>query len=241
MSEQVSGSNRYSPVFAYQKQLTMIDFRGHLSALFFTSGCNFRCGFCHNAELMASKQNGFSWERLERLCINFKDNWADAITITGGEPMLQKALPELIEFFRNYSFAIKVDTNGSCPRMLQTVLPIVDYIALDVKSSLGRYSELTGYDKTSTLKESINLLKSAQVDYEFRTTIIESFHTESDIKGILKIINGAKRYVLQPFVPQPHLPERFYRQTKRTSPDTLKKYAKWAESFAEKVIISGNE
>ncbi len=231
----------FSPVYAYQKQLTMIDFRGHLSALFFTSGCNFACGFCHNADLMRHRQKLLTWERLEAVCRDFRDNWVDAATISGGEPLLQQELPQLIDFFKSFGFAVKLDSNGSLPAMLEKIMPLVDYIAMDIKCPLQRYAELTGYKHTDNIKKSIDLLKSGRVDYEFRTTLIDSFHSDADIDDMLELIKGARRYVLQPFVPQPHLPVERFRNNQRTSPDRLEAVAERARQAVPEVLVRGDE
>jgi pyruvate formate lyase activating enzyme len=217
----------------------MIDFPGHLCGVFFTSGCNFTCGFCHNATLMGRKQTGLSWERLAEICTRLKAQWVDAVCITGGEPTLAPDLIQLIEFFRSYGFKIKLDTNGSLPDVVAENLPLVDYVAMDAKCGLTGYPELVGFTRTDNIKESIRLIMDSGVDYEFRTTVIEPFHTDTQMLEIGELIRGAKRYTLQPFIPQDTLPDPRLRETKRTTPDRLREIEKLMKPFVQELIVRG--
>ena len=230
-------SREYSPVFALHSQASMIDFRGHLSALLFISGCNFRCGFCHNAALLHAEQRGLPWPDLTQTLRQFKSNWVTAATITGGEPTLSPHLPELIEWLKSFDLAVKLDTNGSRPDMLRTVLPRVDYVAMDLKCGLERYPQLTGFAQTDALLESIALIREEAKDYEFRTTVIESIHDQAEIRRIVRLIPGARRYVLQPFVPQDDLPDPAFRALPRTRPIILENLAQIARESLPHVMI----
>jgi pyruvate formate lyase activating enzyme len=231
---------RYSPVYAFQKQPSMIDCRGHLSALFFVSGCNFSCGFCHNISLMKSRKQGIEWTRLEQVCQSFKDNWVSAVTITGGEPTLHPGLLELISFLRRFGFYIKLDSNGSAPHILERIINRVDYIAMDLKCSLEGYKTLTGYKDTSRILESTKLLKSNAKDYEFRTTIISSVHSPNEIKRMQPLYEGAKRFVFQPFIPHPDLFSPKFRKLERTQVDLMKDLAIIAMPHVRHLDILGN-
>ena len=231
---------RYSPVYAIQKQPSMIDCRGHLSALFFVSGCNFGCGFCHNITLLKSRKQGIEWNRLERICQSFKDNWVSAVTLTGGEPTLHPGLLELISFLRRFGFYVKLDTNGSSPDVLEHSLDRIDYIAMDLKCSLEGYKTLTGYKDTFRILESIKLLKCNAKDYEFRTTIISSIHSPDEMKRMHPLYERAKRYVLQPFVPHPDLPSHKFRKLERTPVDLMQDLAVIAMPHVRHLDILGN-
>lgn len=228
-----------SPVYAFLENPSMIDYPGSLCGVVFTSGCNFTCGFCHNATLMGAKQAGLSWERLNKICRQFKKNWVDAICITGGEPTLARDLAELIHSFRNYGFKIKLDSNGSHPEILEQCLPLIDYIAMDIKAGLSGYPEICGFSRTEKIEESVKLIMNSDVDYEFRTTIIESFHTDEQMLEAGELIRGAKRFVLQAFVPQDHLPGKEFRTMKRTTPQRLRAIEQLMAPYAEEIIVRG--
>ena len=228
-----------SPVYAFLEKPSMIDYPGHLCGVFFTSGCNFSCGFCHNAPLMGQKQKGLPWSRLAEICHTFKKDWVDAVCITGGEPTLAPGLLDLIEFFRNFGFKIKLDSNGSRPEVLGECLPLVDFIAMDIKAGPSGYPELVGFTKTSAIAESIRLIMDSGKEYEFRTTVIEPFHTDEQMREIGEWIRGAKRYSLQAFVPQDTLPDPRLRELKRTTPARLRQLEKLMKPFVQKITVRG--
>jgi pyruvate formate lyase activating enzyme len=211
-----------SPVVAYLKQPTLVDFPGKLAAIFFLSGCNFRCGYCHNAALLAAHRDGLPWEHLERAAVRFRKHWADGVVITGGEPTLSPDLPGLIRRLKSHGFAIKLDTNGSRPEILAAVLPEVDYVALDIKCSRATYPRLTGFSEVGRVAQSLDILRTGGRPYELRTTLLEDFHTDADLCEIGRWIEGADRLVLQPFLPREDLPDPALRQRPRTSPDRLR-------------------
>ncbi|MFO7821300.1 MAG: anaerobic ribonucleoside-triphosphate reductase activating protein [Lentisphaeria bacterium] len=225
-----------SPVYGYLQKPTMVDFPGHLASIMFTSGCNFRCGFCHNAPLMAESKGGLPWEKLENACRKFKADWVSGIVISGGEPTLwDEQLLELIAFFRKFDFDIKLDTNGSRPRVLEKALPRVDFVSMDVKCSLEQYKSLAGFADTDKIKESIEMIKKGPVKHEFRTTVIESKHSDAEMLAIGKLIKGADSYILQPFVPRDNLPDEALRNEPRTSPDRLQELREMLDHCANSV------
>jgi len=217
----------------------MIDFPGSLCGVFFLSGCNFSCGFCHNATLMGAKQVGLTWERLDEICARFKADWVDAICITGGEPTLAPDLIKLIEFLRERGFKVKLDSNGARPDVLKECLPLIDYIAMDIKAGLSGYPELAGFLDTDKIAESVKLIMSSSVPHEFRTTVIDPFHTDAQMLEAAELIQGAQRYVLQAFVPQDTLPGEEFRTTKRTTPERLREIEKLMAPFANEIIVRG--
>ena len=211
-----------SPIYGMLKRPSMVDFPGRLAAVMFTSGCNFTCGFCHNAALLAKPQNRMSWEYLEQRCRSFREQWVNGVVITGGEPTLwPDELIELITFLKSFGFAVKLDSNGSRPEVLEAVLPEVDYVAMDVKCGLDMYPRLTSFHRPDLIEKSIELIKSKAIDYEFRTTVIEPFHTIDEMLAISDLLEGSKRYVIQPFIPRDNLIDEELRVTPRTSPDYL--------------------
>ena len=215
----------------------MIDFPGRLAAVFFISGCTFSCGFCHNAQLMARRREVISWPKLESVCEGFRRHWVDAAVITGGEPTTAPDLVDLIGFFRHFGWAVKLDTNGSDPAALKDCLPLVDYVAMDIKAGLSGYPALTGFAAVDRIAQSVDLVLEYASDYEFRTTVIEPFHTDAQMEEIGSMIDGAKRYVMQPFVPREGLPNPSFEATPRTSGVRLDGLRNMMENHASEVTI----
>jgi pyruvate formate lyase activating enzyme len=210
-----------SPVYAFQRNPSLVDFTGHLAAMFFISGCNFRCGFCHNAELVP-RRDGMHWARLETACMRFCSDWVTAAVISGGEPTLDPGLPDLIRFFKRFGWAVKLDTNGSRPDVLRACLPLVDYVAMDIKTAPDAYAGLTGFGNAAAIAESIALVKAHAADYEFRTTVIDGHHDAARLDAVAALVRGARRYVLQPFVPRETCLDPRFRAQARTSADRLR-------------------
>ncbi len=179
------------------QKTSLLDFPEKIAAIVFTMGCNFRCGYCHNPELI----NGEA--KIEEVFefLKTRQGKLDGVVITGGEPCLQKDLPEFIKQVKELGFAVKLDTNGSFPEMLEKVLPDLDYVAMDIKAPLEKYSQIVNVDvDTSKILKSIEILKNCGVDYEFRTTVVKSQLSYEDFEKIGQLIQGAPRYYLQKFV-----------------------------------------
>ncbi len=241
-------------IYAFLSNPTLVDYPGYMAAVFFTSGCNFRCGFCHNPDLLRTKQRGITWERLERACARFTEDWTTAAAITGGEPTLAGDLPELIAFFKGLGWRVKLDTNGSRPEVLAAILPEVDYVAMDVKAGPDRYRELTGFGDIGKITDSIALLIESGCsslesdrdgeehpgpDYELRTTLIEPFHDNEQLRAMGEMIRGTRRYVLQAFIPRDDMPDAAFSYCHRTSPDRLREVQAMMAEYAEEVLIRG--
>lgn len=178
------------------QKTSLLDFPEKIAAIVFTMGCNFRCGYCHNPELI----NGEA--KIEKVFefLKTRQGKLDGVVITGGEPCLQKNLPEFIKQVKELGFAVKLDTNGSFPEMLEKVLPDLDYVAMDIKAPLEKYSQIVNVDvDTSKILKSIEVLKNGGVDYEFRTTVVKSQLSFEDFEKIGQLIQGAPRYYLQRF------------------------------------------
>jgi pyruvate formate lyase activating enzyme len=227
-------------VYAYLDKPSMVDYPGRFAAVFFTSGCNFGCGFCHNASLMGSRQAGLSWNQLETACAEFKRDWVNGIVITGGEPTCAGDLTELIRFFKErFGFAVKLDTNGSNPDVLAECLPLVDYVAMDIKCGLSAYSNVVRFADTDRIRQSIRLIRSEARDYEFRTTVIESVHTDEQMEEVRQTIHGSRRYALQAFIPRAELPEAEYRTLPRTTAARLHELKKRMAGCADEILVRG--
>jgi pyruvate formate lyase activating enzyme len=227
-------------IYAYLEKPSMVDYPKHFAAVFFTSGCNFACGFCHNAALMGKKQVGLSRERLEKACTKFKKDWVNGVVITGGEPTMADDLVELIHLFKDqFGFDVKLDTNGSNPELLAECLPLVDYVAMDIKTGYSGYPDLVHYSNTANIQRSIDLIKAEAKDYEFRTTVIESFHTDEQMDEVAKIIEGSKRFVLQAFIPRDELPGKEFRTLPRTTAARLHELRDRLSGRAEEILLRG--
>lgn len=186
------------------QKLTLLDFPGKTACTVFTGGCNFRCPFCHNALLVTDMDDAQYteeeiFEHLER-----RKNVLDGVAVTGGEPLLQKDIERFLYEIKDKGYAVKLDTNGSFPEKLKDILSLglADYVAMDIKNCKERYAETIGVENFNLkpVEESIELLRNSGVDYEFRTTVTQNFHTINDIENLAMWIEGTPKYFLQNFV-----------------------------------------
>lgn len=182
------------------QKTSLLDYPDKISAIVFTAGCNFRCGYCHNPELINSIISKYSEEDILDF-LSSRIGKIDGVVITGGEPCIQKDLVEFIIKIKNLGFLVKLDTNGCFPDVIEKSMPYLDYIAMDIKSPLDKYSKIVNVNINETkIKKSINLIMNSNVDYEFRTTVVKSMLSKNDFKKIGDLIYGAKRYYLQKFI-----------------------------------------
>lgn len=231
---------RASPVYGILQNASMVDYPGKLAAVFFLTGCNFRCGFCHNAKLMGrADAAGVPWAEVEAACRHFRDNWVEGAVVTGGEPTLHPRVIPMVERLREWGFAVKLDTNGSRPKVLKELLPLVDYVAMDIKFAPADYAERAGFSDLDALNESILLIREEARDYEFRTTVIEAWHGEAQMRAIGEWVRGAKLHVLQAFVPRDELPDPACRAMPETRAEILHEYAEILRPYVDRVEIRG--
>jgi len=205
------------------QKLTLIDYPGKIACTVFTIGCNFRCPFCHNPELVDRAISKLSEIIEEEDFFSFLESrrgLLDGVCITGGEPTLQPDLPEFIKKIKKLGFLVKLDTNGTNPEMLVKLLEenLLDYIAMDVKAPLkvsSSYKNATGTNlNLDGIRRSIKLIMGSGIDYEFRTTIVPGLHTEDGILSLAEEIRGAKKYYLQQFRPGEKILGEEYRAAK---------------------------
>lgn len=190
------------------EKFTVLDYPGKTSAVVFTYGCNFRCPYCHNPELVV-KPLDRRLVQTEREVLDFlktRVGKLDAVVITGGEPLLYNDIIDFIVHIRELGFLVKVDTNGSDPDLIKKIIDhgIVDYWAMDIKYGLERYSEgLNGGVPVQEreLRRSIFLVMGSSVEYEFRTTVVKGLHNTQEMKKIGELIKGAEKYYIQNFRP----------------------------------------
>ncbi len=187
------------------QKFSLIDYPGKLCAIIFAQGCNFRCPYCHNPELVLPEQ--FTPSLSEEEIFSFLDRrkkQLEAVEVTGGEPTLQPDLLSFLAKIKNKGFSVKLDTNGSFPEIIREAIQrgVVDYLAMDVKAPLERYQEVTRSKiDPQKVKETVEIIMKSCLDYEFRTTIVKSQLSPEDFLKIAQLIKGAKLYVLQNFVP----------------------------------------
>lgn len=186
------------------QKLTLLDFPGKTACTVFTGGCNFRCPFCHNAGLVTKMDTEIITESEVFEHLKKRQGILDGIAVTGGEPLLQGDIEEFLRKVREYDYAIKLDTNGSFPEKLESIIEngLCDYVAMDIKNSKEKYSETIGINNfdIASIEKSVGILKKGNVPFEFRTTITKNFHTIIDIENIGKWIEGTENYYLQNFV-----------------------------------------
>ena len=186
------------------QKLTLLDFPGRTACTVFFYGCNFRCPFCHNAFLVTEMDDGQGIEEDDFFdFLESRRGRLDGVAITGGEPMLQSGLRDFIYNIKKRGFGVKLDTNGTFPDKLGSLINegLLDYVAVDIKNSKEKYHLITGVPSPDvpTIERTVELLKKDRVDYEFRTTLVRGYHTEEDIANIGEWISGAKRWFLQAF------------------------------------------
>ena len=186
------------------QKLTLLDFPGRTAAIVFTAGCDLRCPFCHNAPLVSRIR---AEERIDEdeifAFLEKRRGLLDGVSVSGGEPLLQKDILKFLERVKALGYALKLDTNGSSPKRLFEVLGsgLVDYVAMDIKNAPSLYPKtagIVGLD-VSPFEESKNIILSGSVDYEFRTTVTHELHTPKSIAEAAEWISGAKRYYIQNF------------------------------------------
>lgn len=190
-------------ICGYQKT-TLLDYPGHVAATIFTGGCNFRCPFCHNSDLVVNFTMSpcISQEEIFAF-LKKRKNVLSGICITGGEPTLQADLAEFIENVRSFGYKIKLDTNGYRPEVISSLLEdnLLDYIAMDIKAGLSNYAKVSGIPNldTSKIKESISIIENSGIDYEFRTTVVKELHSQEDFLEISEMLSSSSPYFIQSF------------------------------------------
>lgn len=192
------------------QKLTLLDFPGYTAATIFLGGCNFRCPFCQNAGLVLHPDKEESIPTSEVLSfLKKRKKLLDGVCITGGEPTLCPELPELIAEIKALGYLIKLDTNGSHPEILKSLHEqgLLDYVAMDIKSSPSGYSQASGLAKLDldAITESVRFLMEGTLDYEFRTTVTRELHTHIEFEEIGNWIAGCKRYFLQAYRDSGHI------------------------------------
>ena len=222
------------------QKMTLLDFPEHVACTIFLGGCDFRCPFCHNYELIDGTAQPVMDEEEFLSFLSKRKGLLDGVAITGGEPCLHKDLPDLLKRIREMGFAVKLDTNGYHPDLLQKILEehLVDYAAMDIKNSPDKYARTAGLDSIDLgrIRRSISLLMDSGIDFEFRTTVVEPLHEEEDFYGIGELIKGAECHFLQSFTDRDSVPFEGFRAP---DPEKLLTYQKILQGYVKKVRIRG--
>ena len=190
--------------------MTLLDFPGHVACTVFTGGCDMRCPFCHNYELVDGSAPPIMEEEELFAFLEKRRGLLDGVAFTGGEPCLQKNLPDLMKRVKQMGYSIKLDTNGNHPDMLRRMMEegLLDYVAMDIKNSPDKYALTAGLRQIDMgpIRESVKMLMEGPVSYEFRTTCVAQFHEEEDFVKIGEWLEGAKAYFLQSFTDRDSVP-----------------------------------
>ena len=190
--------------------MTLLDFPGHVACTVFTGGCDMRCPFCHNYELVDGSAPPIMEEEELFAFLEKRKGLLDGVAFTGGEPCLQKNLPDLMKRVKQMGYSIKLDTNGNHPDMLRRMMEegLLDYVAMDIKNSPDKYALTAGLRQIDMgpIRESVKMLMEGPVNYEFRTTCVAQFHEEEDFVKIGEWLEGAKAYFLQSFTDRDSVP-----------------------------------
>jgi len=216
------------------EKLSVIDFPGKTCCIVFLADCNFRCPYCHNPDLIRNPQNMPDITEKEVLdFIESRKKWVDGVCITGGEPCLHKELPSFIRSVKERGFIVKLDTNGSRPEMVKSLIDegLLDYIAMDVKAPPERYPDVAGVKvDIEKIRETVDIIMKSGVEYEFRTTLVPRLFGRDDMEKIGRWLNGAKRFFLQNFKSGNTLDESFKNESS-FSEEELKELADIAGKY----------
>lgn len=226
------------------QKLTLIDYPGHLAATVFTVGCNFRCPFCHNPELVLgakySASNIFEKEFFDLL--KNRQGKLEGVCITGGEPTIQLDIVDFVCKIKELGYKVKLDTNGTRPDVLRQLFTekLLDFVAMDIKSYLGDYDKTTNSQTDiERIELSVDLIRNSGVDYEFRTTAVPGLHEIEDFVKIGEWLEGSKKYVLQAFEDKGKILDPALKKKTKGKAFDLEKIAKNIEKYFGKVEVRG--
>lgn len=223
------------------QKLTLLDYPEKVACTVFCAGCNFRCPFCHNASLVTHISE--EPEMTEEAFFTFlkkRQGILDGVCITGGEPLLQPDIEDFIRKIKELGYAVKLDTNGSFPTKLKTLVEkgLVDYVAMDIKNSREAYGITAGVEKIdiASVEKSVAYLKEGKVPYEFRTTVVKNLHTKEELQRIGQWIAGAEKYFLQNFVNSGDL---INSKVEGCSEEEMKEYLKVVQQYIPETKLRG--
>lgn len=220
--------------------MTLLDFPGKVACTVFFGGCDLRCPFCHNSDLLDMNAPALMEEEELLSFLRSRQGLLEGVCFTGGEPLMRPELPALCRQIKALGYPIKLDTNGFRPGPLRALIEegLIDYVAMDIKNAPERYEATTGRQTLdlAPLYESIALLKEGKVDYEFRTTVVAEFHDDASFPAIGEMIRGAGRYFLQKFTDRESVLSAGLHAPKE---EELRRWAEIMREYVEKVELRG--
>ena len=226
-------------IYGLQK-MTLLDFPGRVACTVFLGGCDFRCPFCHNFELVDGTASPLMDVDELFAFLEKRRGLLDGVAITGGEPCLWPDLPDLMRRVRDMGYGVKLDTNGAHPDRLAEIMRegLADYVAMDVKNSPGKYAQTCGVERLdlAPIRESARLLMTGDADYEFRTTVVDELHEAGDFEAVGEWIAGAKRWFLQAFTDRDSVP---YGNLHAPSKDRMLEYLAVARRYVPDSQLRG--
>lgn len=231
-------------IIAGLQKTTLIDYPGLVAATIFTYGCSFRCGFCHNPNLVIGKKNKLVTFEISDILgfLNKRRHILEGVVITGGEPLINEDMPEFLREIKKLGYKVKVDTNGSRPKMLSGIIEdrLVDFVAMDVKNSLEKYEMTAGARvDLDDIQKSVQQIMASGLPYEFRTTVLPKIHEREDFEKIGLFLKGARKYTIQGFRPQTTLDPAFG-TAKPFSADELASFKKILEMYVDECEVRDN-
>lgn len=222
------------------QKLSLVDYPRHTAIALFTIGCNMRCGYCHNPELVLPERYADTIPEEDILLfLKSRVGRVEGVAISGGEPTMHADLPQFIEQVKRLGFLVKLDTNGTNPEMVRELLAknMLDYVAMDIKASMVRYQEVVARPvDVDAIQETIRLIKQSGVDHEFRTTLVKSQVSPEDLREIGTLIKGSPRFALQRFRPGLTLSPQFANETTYSDDELVLLKAQMEEYVTECVV-----
>jgi pyruvate formate lyase activating enzyme len=232
-------------IIAGIQRTSLVDWPEKICSTVFIAGCNFRCGFCHNPELVLpdeiEKTEALTETELLTLIVE-RRRVLDGVCITGGEPLLSPDVVGLIRKIKDKGLAIKLDTNGSVPTLLKKLIDekLVDYVAMDIKGPKARYGEITNSKvNIALIEESVKILKQSNIEHEFRTTVVRGLLDKEDIIAIAEWLKGADAYYLQQFIGTEKTIDSAYMGRKAHPPEQLKEMLEAVKHNFKKTGVRG--
>lgn len=221
--------------FSGFQKISLIDYPNKIASVLFTPGCNLRCPYCHNWRIVLDPKPPFLQEEIALKILESRKKYVDAVVVTGGEPTIHKETVKFLKKLKERGFTVKLDTNGFYPEILRECLPYVDYVALDIKTSLDKY-RLLGAKDTKPLTQTIEMLINGNVNYEFRTTVVPGLVEAEDISKIGELVKGAKTLAFQQFIPEDTL-DKNLTKIKPYPPEKIAKYAEEMQKYVDKAVL----
>lgn len=221
--------------FAGFQKTSLIDYPDRVASILFTAGCNLRCPYCHNGDLVEGYTGPFQeGEDIIEVLIERKHH-VDSIVISGGEPTMDPGLPEFLGRLRGLGFDIKLDTNGLRPDALRECLPYLSFIAMDIKTSPENYRSI-GAEDTALILESIKIIMDSGLDYEFRCTAVPGFVETETIPKMGEMVRGAKMFVFQQYKPEKTLDPK-YNDIGPHSEERIREFAAIMEGYVDEILL----